>query len=44
LVLAQESGNWPRLKELAGQLNVDEERVSCLYWQSAVWAKEACQP
>jgi len=44
LVLAQESGNWPRLKELAAQLNIDEERVSGLYWQAAVWAKEACQP
>ena len=44
LVLAQESGNWPRLRELALQLKVDEERVSALYWQAAAWAKEACQP
>jgi EAL and modified HD-GYP domain-containing signal transduction protein len=44
LALAQESGNWPRLKELAAQLNADEKNVSDLYWQSTSWAREACQP
>ena len=43
LVLAQESGNWPRLRELAAQLRLDEEVVSASYWQAVAWAKEACQ-
>ena len=44
LVLAQESGNWLQMKELATQLHLEDEQVSSLYWQAAAWAKEACQP
>jgi EAL and modified HD-GYP domain-containing signal transduction protein len=43
LVLAQESGNWERLKELALQLHLDEEAVSASYWRAVTWAKDACQ-
>ena len=43
LVLAQESGNWPRLNELATQMRLEEEQISTSYWQAVAWAKEACQ-
>ncbi len=43
LVLAQESGNWPRMKDLALQMHLDEEMVSSFYWRAAAWAKDACQ-
>jgi c-di-GMP-related signal transduction protein len=43
LVLAQESGNWSRMKDLAVQMHLDEEAVSSSYWRAVAWAKDACQ-
>ena len=43
LALAQESGNWPKLKDLAQKMRLDEEAVSGLYWRAVAWAKDACQ-
>ncbi len=43
LVLAQETGNWQRMKDLAQQMHLDEEVVSASYWRAVAWAKDACQ-
>ncbi len=43
LVLAQETGNWARMKELVQQMKLDEEAVSAAYWRAVAWAKDACQ-
>ena len=43
LALAQETGNWDRMRDLALQLHIDEEVVSSLYWRAVAWAKDACQ-
>ena len=43
LVLAQESGNWARMKDLAQQMHLEEETVSAAYWRAVTWAKDACQ-
>jgi c-di-GMP-related signal transduction protein len=43
LVLAQESGNWSRMKYLAVQMHLDEEAKSSSHWRAVAWAKDACQ-
>jgi EAL and modified HD-GYP domain-containing signal transduction protein len=43
LALAQETGNWQRLKDLAQQMQLDEAEVSASYWRAVAWAKDACQ-
>ena len=43
LVLAHETGNWARMKELVQQMKLDEEVVSASYWRAVAWAKDACQ-
>ncbi len=43
LVLAQETGNWQRMNDLAQQLQVDQTEISASYWRAVAWAKDACQ-
>jgi EAL and modified HD-GYP domain-containing signal transduction protein len=43
LALAQETGNWQRMQDLAQQLHLDEVEVSASYWRAVAWAKDACQ-
>lgn len=40
LMLAQESGNWAAVKELATQLQLSEGDVSASYWQAMQWARQ----
>ena len=40
LVLAQEIGDWPRVAELAKQLNVTESEVADGHWQAMQWARQ----
>jgi c-di-GMP-related signal transduction protein len=40
LMLAQESGEWTAVKELANQLQLSESDVSAAYWQAMQWARQ----
>jgi len=40
LMLAQESGEWPAVKELTAQLKLTEGDVSTSYWQAMQWARQ----
>jgi EAL and modified HD-GYP domain-containing signal transduction protein len=40
LMLAQESGEWTAVKELATQLQLSESDVSISYWQAMQWARQ----
>jgi len=40
LMLAQESGEWAAVKELAAQLRLSESDVSASYWEAMQWARQ----
>lgn len=40
LMLAQESGEWKTVSELAGQLHLKESDVAEAYWQALQWARQ----
>jgi len=40
LMLAQESGEWTAVQELATQLQLSETEVSEAYWQAMQWARQ----
>ena len=40
LVLAQESGDWPRLAELAQQLHLGDEEIADDHWRAMEWARQ----
>ena len=40
LMLAQESGEWEQLSELASQLKLTDEEVGDTWWQGLTWAQE----
>ena len=40
LMLAQESGEWEQLNEIAKQLSLGEEEVEDTWWQALTWAQE----
>jgi c-di-GMP-related signal transduction protein len=41
LMLAQESGEWPRSSEIAKGMNVSDDDVASISWQATQWAQEA---
>jgi c-di-GMP-related signal transduction protein len=40
LVLAQESGAWQGIRQLAGELNMSESEVADCHWQAMQWAQQ----
>jgi len=40
LMLAQESGNWMAVTELAGELDLNDSEVADAYWQAMQWARQ----
>lgn len=40
LALAQEAGDWPRVSELARQLQLADEELADQHWQAMQWARE----
>ncbi len=43
LALAQETGNWQRMRDLAQQMKLDETEISACHWRAVTWAKDVCQ-
>ena len=39
MALAQETGNWQRMKDLAEQMNLDEAEISAAYWRAVAWGE-----
>ncbi len=39
LMLARESGDWPSIRELAPQLQLNESEINQAYWQAMQWAR-----
>jgi c-di-GMP-related signal transduction protein len=40
LMLAQESGDWRRVSELATELHLDENTIADTYWDAVLWAQQ----
>ena len=40
LMLAQESGEWTHVAEIAARLQLSEEEVGDTWWQALTWAQE----
>ncbi len=40
LMLAQESGDWQAVAELAKSLSLRESEVAEIYWQAMQWARQ----
>jgi len=40
LMLAQESGDWQTVRELAGNLHLSESEVAEKYWEAMQWARQ----
>jgi len=44
LVLSYEKGDWKKFSLLAADLNLDEESVPAIYFESLEWSREVFQP